>query len=133
MKVEGSSVENDGLKAEAETSSVSGNKSSEQSTIPCDASKQDYIHVRARRGQATDSHSLAERVTRFLFISCLFQVLLAIGHFSLIYKQMKVFLFLLFLFTICSQACHLTPPVFAGKKRKSQWENENSSGFGSRV
>jgi hypothetical protein len=24
--------------------------------------KQDYIHVRARRGQATDSHSLAERV-----------------------------------------------------------------------
>ncbi len=25
-------------------------------------SKQDYIHVRARRGQATDSHSLAERV-----------------------------------------------------------------------
>jgi hypothetical protein len=22
----------------------------------------DYIHVRARRGQATDSHSLAERV-----------------------------------------------------------------------
>lgn len=27
----------------------------------------DYIHVRARRGQATDSHSLAERV-RFLRI-----------------------------------------------------------------
>lgn len=26
--------------------------------------KQDYIHVRARRGQATDSHSLAERVRR---------------------------------------------------------------------
>lgn len=24
--------------------------------------KQDYIHVRARRGQATDNHSLAERV-----------------------------------------------------------------------
>ena len=24
--------------------------------------KSDYIHVRARRGQATDSHSLAERV-----------------------------------------------------------------------
>jgi hypothetical protein len=29
-----------------------------------DISKQDYIHVRARRGQATDSHSLAERVRR---------------------------------------------------------------------
>lgn len=25
----------------------------------------DYIHVRARRGQATDSHSLAERVSIF--------------------------------------------------------------------
>ncbi|KAG6477921.1 hypothetical protein ZIOFF_061353 [Zingiber officinale] len=29
-----------------------------------DGSKTDYIHVRARRGQATDSHSLAERVRR---------------------------------------------------------------------
>lgn len=28
-------------------------------------SKQDYIHVRARRGQATDSHSLAERVSDY--------------------------------------------------------------------
>lgn len=26
-----------------------------------------YIHVRARRGQATDSHSLAERVILFYF------------------------------------------------------------------
>ncbi|CAI7796771.1 unnamed protein product [Closterium sp. NIES-54] len=29
-----------------------------------ETSSQDYIHVRARRGQATDSHSLAERVRR---------------------------------------------------------------------
>ncbi|KAL8143652.1 hypothetical protein V2J09_016684 [Rumex salicifolius] len=29
-----------------------------------EAQKLDYIHVRARRGQATDSHSLAERVRR---------------------------------------------------------------------
>ena len=31
--------------------------------------QKDYIHVRARRGQATDSHSLAERVriTAFCF------------------------------------------------------------------
>ncbi|XP_074586600.1 basic helix-loop-helix protein 79-like isoform X2 [Curcuma longa] len=29
-----------------------------------DSSKTDYIHVRVRRGQATDSHSLAERVRR---------------------------------------------------------------------
>ncbi len=34
------------------------------STEPA-ASKQDYVHVRARRGQATDSHSLAERVRTF--------------------------------------------------------------------
>lgn len=32
----------------------------------------DYIHVRARRGQATDSHSLAERVRNFYFFSFLF-------------------------------------------------------------
>ncbi|GLJ45391.1 hypothetical protein SUGI_0955640 [Cryptomeria japonica] len=31
---------------------------------PSDESCKDYIHVRARRGQATDSHSLAERVRR---------------------------------------------------------------------
>ncbi|KAJ0806756.1 putative transcription factor bHLH family [Helianthus annuus] len=35
-------------------------KSNEKSTEP----PKDYIHVRARRGQATDSHSLAERVRR---------------------------------------------------------------------
>ncbi|XP_073003799.1 transcription factor bHLH62-like isoform X2 [Typha latifolia] len=31
---------------------------------PPEPAKQDFIHVRARRGQATDSHSLAERVRR---------------------------------------------------------------------
>ncbi|XP_019707848.1 transcription factor BC1 isoform X2 [Elaeis guineensis] len=31
---------------------------------PCDEAPPGYIHVRARRGQATDSHSLAERVRR---------------------------------------------------------------------
>ncbi|KAJ3692498.1 hypothetical protein LUZ60_012848 [Juncus effusus] len=36
-------------------------KASENSTVN---PKLDYIHVRARRGQATDSHSLAERVRR---------------------------------------------------------------------
>ncbi|XP_077210831.1 basic helix-loop-helix protein 80-like [Tasmannia lanceolata] len=30
----------------------------------CEVTPSDYIHVRARRGQATDSHSLAERVRR---------------------------------------------------------------------
>ncbi|PIA57600.1 hypothetical protein AQUCO_00600371v1 [Aquilegia coerulea] len=37
-----------------------GKESSQNS----DAAKEDYIHVRARRGQATNSHSLAERVRR---------------------------------------------------------------------
>jgi hypothetical protein len=27
-----------------------------------DASREEYVHVRAKRGQATNSHSLAERV-----------------------------------------------------------------------
>nr|QCY41191.1 basic helix-loop-helix transcription factor 1 [Eriobotrya japonica] len=49
------------LKAEAETSS---GKPAEQNAQPPDPPKQDYIHVRARRGQATDSHSLAERARR---------------------------------------------------------------------
>lgn len=35
------------------------------STAAKEAPKTDYIHVRARRGQATDSHSLAERVRAF--------------------------------------------------------------------
>jgi hypothetical protein len=34
-----------------------------ESCKPSELPKQDYIHVRARRGQATDSHSLAERVS----------------------------------------------------------------------
>ncbi|XP_076938443.1 transcription factor BHLH094-like [Bidens hawaiensis] len=36
----------------------------ENSAKACEPPKQDYIHVRARRGQATDSHSLAERARR---------------------------------------------------------------------
>ncbi|XP_043709238.1 transcription factor bHLH63-like isoform X2 [Telopea speciosissima] len=42
---------------------TSGDTSKENSKVP-DVQKPDYIHVRARRGQATDSHSLAERVRR---------------------------------------------------------------------
>lgn len=41
------------------------------SKVTNELQKTDYIHVRARRGQATDSHSLAERVsereTHFVF------------------------------------------------------------------
>ncbi|KAK9750573.1 hypothetical protein RND81_02G206600 [Saponaria officinalis] len=42
-----------------------GNKSNrKQSSQNSDPPKDEYIHVRARRGQATNSHSLAERVRR---------------------------------------------------------------------
>lgn len=37
-------------------------KVAEQPAKLVEPPKQDYIHVRARRGEATDSHSLAERV-----------------------------------------------------------------------
>lgn len=53
--------ENDELKAEDEAKEV---KSMDQNAKTAEPSKQDYIHVRARRGQATDSHSLAERARR---------------------------------------------------------------------
>lgn len=36
----------------------------DQNKVPNQEAQTDYIHVRARRGQATDSHSLAERVRR---------------------------------------------------------------------
>ncbi|KAM3706576.1 hypothetical protein ACJW31_03G160500 [Castanea mollissima] len=62
LKTSGSGDENLDSKAEAEPSS---GKHVEQNTqTPPEPPKQDYIHVRARRGQATDSHSLAERARR---------------------------------------------------------------------
>eukprot|EP00268_Persea_americana_P030050 TRINITY_DN2909_c0_g1_i7.p1 TRINITY_DN2909_c0_g1~~TRINITY_DN2909_c0_g1_i7.p1 ORF type:complete len:500 (-),score=122.83 TRINITY_DN2909_c0_g1_i7:598-2097(-) len=45
------------------TTKPSGKHGKESAQSP-DAAKEDYIHVRARRGQATNSHSLAERVRR---------------------------------------------------------------------
>ncbi|XP_059303873.1 transcription factor BHLH089 isoform X2 [Lycium ferocissimum] len=54
--------ENGASKVEAESSSQTANKGTEQSSKP--EPPKDYIHVRARRGQATDSHSLAERARR---------------------------------------------------------------------
>ncbi|KAI3823119.1 hypothetical protein L1987_04549 [Smallanthus sonchifolius] len=48
------------VEVEKEESDAKRSKSNEKSTEPL----KDYIHVRARRGQATDSHSLAERVRR---------------------------------------------------------------------
>ncbi|XP_012568970.1 transcription factor bHLH62 isoform X2 [Cicer arietinum] len=66
---EGENNENGQVKAEEEskggTNSNNGgdDKQNKSNTKPPEAPK-DYIHVRARRGQATDSHSLAERVRR---------------------------------------------------------------------
>ncbi|KAM0058279.1 hypothetical protein Hdeb2414_s0005g00168381 [Helianthus debilis subsp. tardiflorus] len=41
---------------------ISVETSSKEKPKAVEGPKQEYIHVRARRGQATDSHSLAERV-----------------------------------------------------------------------
>lgn len=70
VKLGESANENDGLKAEAEASSAAGNKSAEQGAMLSEPPKQDYIHVRAPRGQATDSHSLAERVNHYSHCIC---------------------------------------------------------------
>ncbi|KAF7827919.1 transcription factor bHLH49 [Senna tora] len=45
------------------TTKTSG-KNAKQGSQTSDPPKEEYIHVRARRGQATNSHSLAERVRR---------------------------------------------------------------------
>ncbi|OAY63616.1 transcription factor bHLH79-like [Ananas comosus] len=59
------SVDNNvNVKGAAEASSGMANKQMDQIAPPPEPPKQDYIHVRARRGQATDSHSLAERARR---------------------------------------------------------------------
>ncbi|KAH6823143.1 pentatricopeptide repeat-containing protein [Perilla frutescens var. hirtella] len=46
------------------SNSKPGGKNVKQGSQGSDAPKEEYIHVRARRGQATNSHSLAERVRR---------------------------------------------------------------------
>ncbi|XP_039129756.1 LOW QUALITY PROTEIN: transcription factor bHLH78-like [Dioscorea cayenensis subsp. rotundata] len=59
------SAEDGKPKAEENNSGeVSGQKQGKDSNAKPPEPPKDYIHVRARRGQATDSHSLAERVRR---------------------------------------------------------------------
>ncbi|KAH7670484.1 Myc-type basic helix-loop-helix (bHLH) domain-containing protein [Dioscorea alata] len=59
------SAEDGKTKAEENNSGeVSGQKQGKDSNAKPPEPPKDYIHVRARRGQATDSHSLAERVRR---------------------------------------------------------------------
>ncbi|CAD6226364.1 unnamed protein product [Miscanthus lutarioriparius] len=57
------SQNNDRRTTEAGTNSGNASKSVVKKPAPKEPPK-DYIHVRARRGQATDSHSLAERARR---------------------------------------------------------------------
>ncbi|KAL6636738.1 hypothetical protein ACP70R_024310 [Stipagrostis hirtigluma subsp. patula] len=64
FKANKSSDDNGSLRTEAETDSRSAGKAVSQNPPAPEPPKQDYIHVRARRGQATDSHSLAERARR---------------------------------------------------------------------
>lgn len=68
VEEEDSKITEQNSKSKSTTTSINNNKeisannsngNSKLSQIP----KPDYIHVRARRGQATDSHSLAERVS----------------------------------------------------------------------
>ncbi|XP_066385916.1 transcription factor BHLH089-like [Miscanthus floridulus] len=63
-KTNKSSNNNGSLRTEAETDSRSAGKAVSKSLPAAEPPKQEYIHVRARRGQATDSHSLAERARR---------------------------------------------------------------------
>ncbi|XP_062212730.1 transcription factor BHLH089-like [Phragmites australis] len=64
FKANKSSDDNGSLRTEAETDSRSTGKVVSKNPPAQEPPKQDYIHVRARRGQATDSHSLAERARR---------------------------------------------------------------------
>uniref|UniRef100_A0ACD5X5F4 Uncharacterized protein n=1 Tax=Avena sativa TaxID=4498 RepID=A0ACD5X5F4_AVESA len=56
--------DNGRFKKDAEAGLRNASKSVDQNPSPPEPPKQDFIHVRARRGQATDSHSLAERARR---------------------------------------------------------------------
>ncbi|KAL9275025.1 Transcription factor bHLH77-like protein, partial [Drosera capensis] len=60
---EGNAVQNGNGNGNAKALSKSEEKPKKEAAKTTEPPK-DYIHVRARRGQATDSHSLAERVRR---------------------------------------------------------------------
>ncbi|CAN1187651.1 Transcription factor BHLH094 [Linum perenne] len=63
-RIKRSASRDDNCESKIETEEPSSGKPVEQKGQPSEPPKQDYIHVRARRGQATDSHSLAERARR---------------------------------------------------------------------
>lgn len=57
-------IEQKGDLTPTSTSNKPSGKHGKQGPHPSDSQKEEYIHIRARRGQATNSHSLAERVRR---------------------------------------------------------------------
>lgn len=59
-----SDEEGNGIEPEKEKEKTEGNQKQTKENAKLPEPPKDYIHVRARRGQATDSHSLAERVRR---------------------------------------------------------------------
>lgn len=56
----------DGEAGEVQTEMIVKSEKGKNSKETLEAKNTDFIHVRARRGQATDSHSLAERVSLLL-------------------------------------------------------------------
>lgn len=67
IKVEAETESNMKGKANMSNTEASSDTSKETSKGASEIHKLDYIHVRARRGQATDRHSLAERVIKSVF------------------------------------------------------------------
>ncbi|XP_043702296.1 transcription factor bHLH49-like isoform X2 [Telopea speciosissima] len=61
---ENTNTKQNGDQNPASTATKPSGKHGKDGSQAVDGSKEDYIHVRARRGQATNSHSLAERVRR---------------------------------------------------------------------
>ena len=64
IKVEAETESNMKVKSNLSNTEASSETSKQKSKAASETQKLDYIHVRARRGQATDRHSLAERVKK---------------------------------------------------------------------
>ncbi|CAN7126319.1 unnamed protein product, partial [Brassica rapa subsp. narinosa] len=64
IKVEAETELNMKVKSNLSNTEASSETSKQKSKAASENQKLDYIHVRARRGQATDRHSLAERARR---------------------------------------------------------------------
>lgn len=62
-----------------------------KSEIKEDANKVPYVHVRARRGQATDNHSLAERVMSLIKLKLIIKYFLLIKKFNITCTFLKLF------------------------------------------